>query len=122
MQTYHGRLPRPVQSRAFRLSRAPHHPPAIDVWSAINDAIRDFRAGKIDFAALQAVVRRCLARSAELTVARAISLPDAERINYLGAFALRQSQTHMSALDPGEADASAGAAAPARGRGALSLE
>ena len=55
-------------------------------------------------------------------MAREISLPDAERINYLGAFALRQSQRNTSTLDPGEADAPAGAAAPPREHGVLSLE
>lgn len=92
MQTRKGRLLRPVQSRASRRYRAPHLPPGCDLWAQIGGAIRDLNAGTIDVDALNAIVRECLLRSAELTVAREISLPDAERINLLGAFALRQAQ------------------------------
>jgi hypothetical protein len=72
--------------------RAPHQPLACELWARIIDVVRDLNAGRLDVAAFEAVVRQTLLRSAELTVAREISLPDAERINRLGAFALRRAQ------------------------------
>jgi hypothetical protein len=60
-------------------------------------------AGRVELSAFNAVVRQALLRSAELTVAREISLPDAERINRLGASALRQAQ-RISANADGRLD------------------
>ena len=92
MQTNRGRSLRPARSRAMQRYRAPHQPPACELWARIGDAVRDLNAGTLDVAAFEAAIRQTLLRSAELTVAREISLPDAERINRLGALALRQAQ------------------------------
>jgi hypothetical protein len=83
---------RPARSRAVQPYQAPHHPTACELWARIGDAVRDLNAGTLDIAAFNAVVRQALLRSADLTVARTISLPDAERINRRGAVALRQAQ------------------------------
>ncbi len=104
MQIHQRRLLRPARSRAVQPYQAPHHPPACELWARIGDAVRDLNAGTLDIATFNAVVRQALVRSADLTVARAISLPDAERINRLGAFALRQPQC-ISANATGPADA-----------------
>jgi len=92
MQTHQGRLFRPVRSRAVQHYRAPLHPRASELWARVGDAVRDLNAGRVDASTFNAVVRQVLLRSAELTVAREISLADAERVNRLGAFALRQAQ------------------------------
>ena len=103
MQIQQRRSLRTVRSRAVQPYQAPHHPAACELWARIGDAVRDLNAGMLDVATFNAVVRQALLRSADLTVARAISLPDAERINRLGAFALRQAQC-ISANTTGPVD------------------
>jgi len=72
--------------------------------------MRDFNGGTLELPAFHAIVRECLVTSADLTVAREISLPDAERINHLGAFALRQSRRTSDIINLTAVDSSAGAA------------
>jgi hypothetical protein len=53
-------------------------------------------------------------KSADLTVAREISLPDAERINRLGAFALRQAERIARVANSPPDDPPPHGAAPSR--------